>query len=125
MQINKLSSLPIHEQIIDDIKKQISDGILAPGNRLLSVRELATSLQINPNIVNRAYKSLEKEGYIVILYGKGIFIKNIKDIPVSITKEKELKLELELHLLELYYQNVSRESVETWINEFYQRVVKD
>lgn len=78
MQINKLSSLPIHEQIIVDIKKQISDGILAPGNRLLSVRELATSLQINPNIVNRAYKSLEKEGYMSFCMEKGFLLKILK-----------------------------------------------
>ncbi|MEG0285086.1 MAG: hypothetical protein RR494_03445 [Vagococcus sp.] len=56
MIVNKLSNCPLHEQIELDVKKQIKDGVLAPGDRLLSVREMSGSLNINPNIVSRAYK---------------------------------------------------------------------
>jgi GntR family transcriptional regulator len=58
MHINNLSNSPIHEQIELDIKKQIAKGVLKPGDRVLSVRELATTLKINPNTVTRAYKQL-------------------------------------------------------------------
>lgn len=123
MQINKLSTSPIHEQIVLDIKKQIKDGVLAPGDRLLSTRELAANLKINPNTVNRAYKELEKNEYIVILLGKGIFVKNIRNEPTSIMKEKELKLDLELLLLDMHYQNISQETITDWVAAFYEKVV--
>lgn len=123
MQINRLSTSPIHEQIVLDIKKQIKDGILTPGDRLLSTRELATTLKINPNTVNRAYKELEKKDFIVILPGKGIFIKNKKDEATSAMKEKDLKLELELLLLDTYYQNISQETISDWVDSFYSKVV--
>lgn len=123
MQINRLSTSPIHEQIVLDIKKQIKDGILTPGDRLLSTRELATTLKINPNTVNRAYKDLEKNNFIIILPGKGIFIKNKKDEPTSAMKEKDLKLELELLLLDTYYQNISQETISDWVDSFYSKVV--
>lgn len=91
MQLNNISSSPLHTQIELNIKNQLINGVLSPGDRLLSVREFAINLNINPNTVNRAYKNLEKEELIVILPGKGIFIKNIRTMPPSIMKEKELK----------------------------------
>ena len=45
---------PIYIQIIDNIRSQIAAGILQPGDKLPSVRELATQLSINPNTIQRA-----------------------------------------------------------------------
>lgn len=49
-------------------------GILKPGEPLPSIRELATTLIINPNTVARAYRDLEKEGFIYTRKGKGCFV---------------------------------------------------
>ena len=65
---------PIYTQIIDGMKEQISTGVLAPGDRLPSVRELAAQLAINPNTIQRAYRSLEAEGWIATVPGKGCFV---------------------------------------------------
>ena len=65
---------PIYAQVIDSFKEQISSGVLLPGERLPSVRELAASLAINPNTIQRAYRQLEMDGWIVTVPGKGCFV---------------------------------------------------
>ena len=65
---------PIYAQIIDGIREQIAAGILEPGEKLPSVRELAASLAINPNTIQRSYRSLELEGWIATVPGKGCFV---------------------------------------------------
>ena len=65
---------PIYAQIIDGFREQIAGGALLPGDRLPSVRELAAELAINPNTIQRAYRSLEAEGWIVTVPGKGCFV---------------------------------------------------
>lgn len=120
--LDELSHEPLYEQIVVYIKKQIKDGVLKPGDRLLSVREMATSLNINPNTVNRAYKTLEKEELIVVLIGKGTFVKNRTGIAPSKSTKSELKLKLDLILLDIYYQNISQEEATDWVNLFYDKV---
>ena len=61
---------PIYIQIIDDFRSQIAAGILQPGDKLPSVRELA----INPNTIQRAYREMEQMGMIQTLPGKGCFV---------------------------------------------------
>lgn len=65
---------PIYAQIIDGFREQIVTGILQPGDRLPSVRELASNLAINPNTIQRAYRRLEVEGWIATVPGKGCFV---------------------------------------------------
>ena len=65
---------PIYAQITDGIREQIATGILEPGERLPSVRELAASLAINPNTIQRSYRQLEMEGWIATVPGKGCFV---------------------------------------------------
>ena len=65
---------PIYTQITDGFRDQILGGILQPGERLPSVRELAAELTINPNTIQRAYRELEANGWIVTVPGKGCFV---------------------------------------------------
>lgn len=65
---------PIYAQIIDGFKEQITAGILQTGDKLPSVRELASELAINPNTIQRSYRSLESDGWIVTVPGKGCFV---------------------------------------------------
>lgn len=48
-------------------------GAISPGDKLPSVRQLAASLAINPNTIQRAYEALEQEGYVYSVPGKGSF----------------------------------------------------
>ena len=65
---------PIYLQIMDGFREQIATGLLEPGEKLPSVRELAATLAINPNTIQRAYKQLELEGWIATVPGKGCFV---------------------------------------------------
>lgn len=65
---------PIYAQIIDGIREQITAGVLQPGEKLPSVRELAAALAINPNTIQRSYHALELEGWIATVPGKGCFV---------------------------------------------------
>ena len=65
---------PIYVQIVERYREQISAGILAPGEKLPSVRELAVQLSINPNTIQRSYRQLEAEGWITTVPGKGCFV---------------------------------------------------
>ena len=67
-------SRPIYTQVIDSLRQQIRSGILMPGDRLPSVRELAAELSINPNTIQRSYRELESTGWIVSVPGKGSFV---------------------------------------------------
>lgn len=71
--INYRDPRPIYEQVRDALRKLIVSGSLPSDQKLPSVRELASSLAINPNTIQRAYRELEQEGYICTVPGKGSF----------------------------------------------------
>lgn len=72
--INYRDARPIYEQVRDSFRALILSDALAPGYKMPSVRELASTLAINPNTIQRAYRELENEGYIVSVPGKGSFV---------------------------------------------------
>ena len=63
-----------YEQVKDGFCQLILSGALPPNYKLPSVRELASSLTINPNTIQRAYRQLEMEGWIATVPGKGCFV---------------------------------------------------
>lgn len=72
--LNYKDQRPIYEQIKENLRRHILSGVLKTGERLPSVRELAASLAINPNTIQRAYRELEGEGYIYSVTGKGSYV---------------------------------------------------
>lgn len=72
-------SRPIYVQIMDALRQQIASGVLRQVEKLPSVRELAASLSINPNTIQRAYRQLEMEGWIATVPGKGCFVCGIPE----------------------------------------------
>lgn len=62
---------PIYEQIRQEFMRLILSGAIAPGEKLPSVRDLAGTLSINPNTIQRAYRELEAAGYLISVPGKG------------------------------------------------------
>ncbi|MEY8321499.1 GntR family transcriptional regulator [Lachnospiraceae bacterium 46-61] len=86
--ISNTSSIPIYEQIMMQIKKNIMNGELKEGETLPSMRTLAKELRISVITTKRAYEELENAGFIVTVMGKGSFVakKNVERI-----KEEQLK----------------------------------
>ena len=64
---------PIYEQVRDGLRRLMVTGAIQEGEKLPSVRTLASRLAINPNTIQRAYESLEAEGYLYSVPGKGSF----------------------------------------------------
>lgn len=78
--INFRDARPIYEQVKDGFCQLILSGALPPNYKLPSVRELASSLTINPNTIQRAYRELESDGYILSVAGKGSFVAQIDQL---------------------------------------------
>jgi len=104
------SRLPIYEQLIEKMKQLIITEILRPDQQLPSVRVLAQQLTINPNTIQKAYRELEREGYIYTIQGKGNFVASIIQ---SKHKEKKeaLKVELMKIVSEAIYLGMTKDEV--------------
>lgn len=72
--ISNSSSLPIYEQIKEQVKAQILSGELVENEMLPSLRQLARDLKISVLTTTRAYNELEQEGFITSRQGKGFFV---------------------------------------------------
>lgn len=72
--LSNSSSLPIYEQIKEQIKDQILSGNLEENEMLPSLRQLARDLKISVLTTTRAYNELEQEGFITSRQGKGFFV---------------------------------------------------
>lgn len=75
IKIDSKSSVPVYEQVKTAIKFIILSGKLKQDERLLSIRELALKLKINPNTIIKVYYQLEVEGFIYSRPGSGYFVK--------------------------------------------------
>jgi GntR family transcriptional regulator len=81
------NNLPIYIQIMNYIKGEIVTGKLKPGDKILSVRELAAELQINPNTVQRTFQELEREEIVETRRGMGRYVTSEEDKIMTIKKE--------------------------------------
>lgn len=93
--INNSSTVPLYEQIQNQIKTQILNGTLAPGEGLPSIRNLAKELKVSIITSKRAYEELEKEGFVETVTGKGTFVakQNTERMKEIMLYEIENKLE--------------------------------
>jgi len=115
VQLNYRDSKPIYEQIKEGLRKLVVSGALSAGEKLPSVRELASQLAINPNTIQRAYRELENEGYIYTLVGKGTFV--AENDNVDNTREKELFQYFDELVTELLYLKVPKEKMKERIDK--------
>lgn len=72
--IDKTSRLPIYEQIVQSVEREIAAGLLEENEKLPSVRELSVLLNANPNTVQKAFAELDRAGLIVSYPGRGCFV---------------------------------------------------
>lgn len=90
--IDPRSRTPVYEQIKEQILNLINTGELKTDDKLPSVRQLASDLDLNVNTVKRAYQELETERVTYSLAGKGVFVSKtaIANEIVLESAEKEL-----------------------------------
>lgn len=73
-QIDVLSRTPVYEQLIGQLEKYLLSDILRPGDKLPSVRQLSTTLGVNPNTIAKAFTIMEQRGLTISVQGRGVFI---------------------------------------------------
>jgi len=110
--ISNTNSTPIYEQIASQIRNQIINGKIESGYKLPSIRALAKELQVSVITTNRAYESLENEGFINTVASKGSFIaeqntelikeRKLATLEESIVKILQMANELEMSKEELF-----------------------
>ena len=74
MQWHFNQELPIYSQLVDGFRRAIAAGVLAPGARLSSVRDLSLEAGVNPNTMQRAMQQLEREGLVYAQRSNGRFV---------------------------------------------------
>ena len=100
---------PIYSQIIDGFREQIAAGVLQPGEKLPSVRDLASALAINPNTIQRSYRQLEQEGWILSIQGKGCFVS--QEVSIRQRESDRLLAEFDKLVTALERCGVSRDTL--------------
>ncbi len=74
IRVETSSGMPITRQIAAQIRAQCASGTLRPGERLPSVRALASQLAVNQNTILRVYERLTAEGLLQRRHGDGTFV---------------------------------------------------
>ncbi len=118
MELNYGDHRPIYEQIKEKTKEYIVSGAMAEHEKLMSVRELASQLAINPNTIQRAYKELEMEGYIYSQKAKGYFVAPMKKGMQQLKKEEALE-KFEAIIKELKYLSAGENELKDIISEIF------
>ena len=84
------SGVPVYRQLIDQVNGALASGMLVPGDRLPTVRQVAVDLSINPNTVIRAYRELEIRGALDSQQGTGTFVRKGEIKPDEVDRQRRL-----------------------------------
>lgn len=99
-QISTGGAVPIYRQIIDQIRRSVTNGELAIGDQLPSVRALAERLLVNHNTVAKAYQVLVRDGVIESRHGRGVFITKRRNIYTKAERSRRLEAALQMFVSE-------------------------
>lgn len=92
MDKNLNESMPIYMQIMDRIRAAVVSGELAPGEKVLPVREMAEQFGVNPNTMQRALSELEREGLLASERTSGRFVTRDTEIIAKTRSEEAEKV---------------------------------
>lgn len=92
LHLDKSENYPVYKQIIDQITNMIYNGVLKPGDRLPTERELSIQTNISRSTIKRAYDFLASENIIERFQGNGTFVAQITNIQILGKKERALQL---------------------------------
>ena len=109
LQLNYRDGRPIYEQVRDGLRQLLVTGAIQPEEKLPSVRQLASQLAINPNTIQKAYETLEQEGYVYSVPGKGSFAAEREEI--SSHRREELLAQLDKITDELLLLGMTPEEI--------------
>jgi len=101
IRIDLESNVPIYVQIVEQIRHLVATGRLQPGEKLLTIRQLAVDLRVDPNTVAHAYNLLHNEGVISTQRGRGTFVaQHPDDSRLARMRQEKLQVIINSALLE-------------------------
>ena len=121
LEIDHHSGQPIYRQVIEQIRRQIMAGQLAPGDQLMSVRELAGRLRVNPMTISKAYSLLEVEGLLERRRGVGLFVAKLRKDQKGKTKAKLLEQALIKAVTTAVQFEIPQQEVSEMLGKLYRR----
>ena len=86
------NNIPIYIQIVEQLKIYIISGKMKPGERLLSVRELASQTKVNPNTMQKALAELEQQKLVHTERTNGKFVTNDQKLITKLKREYAYEL---------------------------------
>jgi len=121
LEIDHHSGVPIYRQIIDQIRKLIMVATLAPGEQLMTVRDLAAGLKVNPMTVSKAYSLLEMEGLLERRRGVGLFVAELADDRRTRTSMELIEQSLARAVTTAVQLGIRREQVARIVDTLYEK----
>jgi GntR family transcriptional regulator len=112
--IDRHSGMATYQQIVDQTKHALRLGILRPGDRLPTAKEVVAATAINPNTVLKAYRELEREGLVEGKRGLGTFVSRSLAMPET-AAEGPLRDELVDWVRRAKNTGLGREDVEALV----------
>ncbi|MEV0092148.1 GntR family transcriptional regulator [Streptomyces sp. NPDC050738] len=93
--IDRRSGVSTYLQIVQQTQQALRLGLLEPGDKLPTAREVVEATAINPNTVLKAYRELEREGLVEARRGLGTFVrKTLGNAAAAGPADSPLKAEL-------------------------------
>ena len=117
-QLNYQSHKSVYEQIVDNIKEQIMTGVLKENTQLPTVRELSQLLTINPHTVQKAFQTLDQEGYIYTIANKGTFVSSRKHVKIDEQKVDDMIQAILEGYKELIHMCMAQDEIHNKILEY-------
>lgn len=109
--INNSSMIPIYEQIMNQIKKMISNGELKENDPLPSVRALSKELKISALTVKKAYDNLENKGFTTTIHGKGTYVSLTNQELLLEETKKEIEALLEKAIIKAKQSGITETEI--------------
>jgi GntR family transcriptional regulator len=115
--LKRKGGVPLHDQLLAQLELRILTGVLAPGQRLPSVRALARRLGLHANTVSAAYRDLETAGHVELRRGAGVYVR--AGTPAALEDARGLDEMIRLALRAAFRKGHSgaeiRAAVERWL----------
>ena len=116
----------IYLQIVEYVCEQILLKQWLPANKIISIRDLAVAMEVNPNTVQRAYDFLQQREIITNKRGVGYFVdENAMGKVITFRKEQFIENELAVFFRNMYLLNISTEEIKARYEKFIEENFKD
>ena len=117
-QIDIMSRTPVYEQLVNQTEKFILLGILKPGDKMPSVRQLSAELSVNPNTIQKAFSELDRRGIIFAVNGRGNYVS--EKATVALEKSRRVALDdIREQIKDFALAGIRKEELHEYIDEIY------